>query len=92
MSERRETSGGATEEQPTYLEPGCRYGALGVAVIQRDDGDDILSVGLQVGQRVKLTVASKFHRLHISPFEKKTSQNAVCVQIRKKKTKKHSCR
>lgn len=53
---------------PTYLEPGCRYRALSVALIQRDDSDDILSVGLQVGQSVKLAVTSKLHSLHISTF------------------------
>lgn len=90
VCKKREISGCARGKQPTYLEPGCRYGALGVAVIQRDDGDDILRVGLQVGQSVKLTVSSELHCLHTSPFQHKKSQNDVCVQIREKNKTKHT--
>lgn len=53
---------------PTYIEPVCRCRTLSVALIQRDDSDDILSVGLQVGQSVKLTVTRKLNSLHISTF------------------------
>lgn len=71
-------------QKPTYLEPGCRYRALSVALIQRDDSDDILSVGLQVGQSVKLTVASKLHSLHISTFVNNKNIK-ICKVVKKKK-------
>lgn len=56
------------EKQPTYLESCCRYGALSVAVVQWDDGDNILSVVPQVEQSVECSVTSKLHSLHVSTF------------------------
>ena len=55
---------------PTYLEPGSGGGALFVALVQRDDGDDVLGVGQQSGQSVELPVASDLHSLNISTFGK----------------------
>lgn len=56
------------KNKQTYLESRCGYGTFGVAIVQRDDGDNILSVVPQVGQRVIRGVASELHRLHISTF------------------------
>lgn len=53
---------------PTYLEPGCCYRALCVALIQWDDRDDVLSVRFQSGQSVRLTVTSDLNRLYTSAF------------------------
>lgn len=67
---------------PTYLEPGRGHRALSVAVIQWDDGDDILSVRLQSGQSVKLTVTRNFHSLNISAFvNRKARKRLIFVQL-----------
>lgn len=59
---------------PTYLESGCCYRALGVALIQRDDREDVLSVCLKAGQSVKLTVTSNLDSLNISAFVDRKTQ------------------
>lgn len=56
------------KKKPTYFEPGCCYRTLSVALIQRDDGDDVLRVGLQAGEGVYLAVAGKLHRLYFATF------------------------
>lgn len=55
-------------QQPTYFEPGCCYRTLSVALIQRDDGDDVLGVRLQAGEGVHLAVAGQLHRLYFTTF------------------------
>lgn len=65
---------------PTYFEPGRRYRALSVALIQRDDSDDVLGIGLQAGQSVKLAVTSNLHSLNISTFvNRKTKKKFLFV-------------
>lgn len=64
---------------PTYFEPGSGYRSLGVALIQRDDSDDVLCVGLQTGQSVKLTVTGNLHSLHIPTFEQRS--NKISIQL-----------
>lgn len=61
-------SGNKKNQQPTYFEPGCCYRTLSVALIQRDDGDDVLRVRLQAGEGVHLAVAGQLHRLYFTTF------------------------
>lgn len=64
---------------PTYFEPGCCYRALSVALIQRDDSDDVLGVGQQAGQSVKLAVTGNLHSLNVSTFENRKNKKYLCV-------------
>lgn len=62
---------------PTYFEPGRRYRALSIALIQRDDSDDVFGVGLQAGQSVKLAVTGNLHSLNISTFVKRKTKKKI---------------
>lgn len=56
------------EEKQTDLESGRGDGTFGVAVVQWDDGDDVLGVDPQVRQCVVRGVAGQFHRLYVLTF------------------------
>lgn len=53
---------------PTYFERGCCHGTLNVALVQREDSDDVVCVGLQAGQSVRFGVAGEVHSLHYIAF------------------------
>lgn len=70
---------------PTYLEFGCGSGPLSVALIQWDDGDNVLSIRLQAGQSIELNVTSNLHSLHAATLVEKQSINILQMEDFKEK-------
>lgn len=60
---------------PTYLKASCGLGPLNVALIQWDYSDNVLSIRLQAGQSIEISVTSNLHRRHVTTLAKMQNIN-----------------